>query len=219
MNNSNFGYDCRNNLDNCKFVPIFDEFKEITYIGRHWNFFDSRVSQFVTTDLIKQDVEKKYNGTLMKLDKEDKFYNIKLSTMNADRLTNLEAAETFKKTKQKRNKKKLKLIDYSERKNEALKNKKFKRLIDFDEDYSSSIKPLAVEQSTKFNLTTRYLNGKMLMFSKVSIKGFVYDLIDVFMFPNEEIQKIYAEFNIERCYLYQNLTDTDSTSIFFCFYL
>ena len=63
----------------------------------------------------------------------------------------------------------------------------------------------------------RYLNGKMLVFSKVSIKSFVYDLIDVFMFQNEEIEKIYAEFNIERCYLYQNLTDTDSTSIFFLF--
>ena len=30
MNNSNFAYDCRNNLDNFKFVPIFDELKEIT---------------------------------------------------------------------------------------------------------------------------------------------------------------------------------------------
>ena len=29
MNNSNFGYDCRNNLDNCKFVPIFHEIKEV----------------------------------------------------------------------------------------------------------------------------------------------------------------------------------------------
>ena len=57
----------------------------------------------------------------------------------------------------------------------------------------------------------------MLMFSKVSIKSFVYDLIDVFMFPNEEIKKIYAEFKVDRCYLYQNLTDTDSTSIFFVF--
>ena len=27
MNNSNFGYDCRNNLDNCKFVPIFDDYQ------------------------------------------------------------------------------------------------------------------------------------------------------------------------------------------------
>ena len=31
----------------------------------------------------------------------------------------------------------------------------------------------------------------MLMFSKISVKSFVYDLIDVFMFPNYETQKIY----------------------------
>ena len=55
------------------------------------------------------------------------------------------------------------------------------------------------------------------MFSKVSIKSFVYDLVDVFMFPNGEIKKIYAEFKVDRCYLCQNLTDIDSTSIFFVF--
>ena len=27
MNNSNFGNDCRNNIYNCKFVPIYDEMK------------------------------------------------------------------------------------------------------------------------------------------------------------------------------------------------
>ena len=59
MNNSNFGYDCRNNLDNCKFVPIFDEYKEITYINRYHNIFDSRVSEFVTADLLKADLEEK----------------------------------------------------------------------------------------------------------------------------------------------------------------
>ena len=59
MNNSNFGYDCRNNLDNCKFVPIFDEFKKVTCIGRYFHFFDTRISQFVTTNLIKQDIEEK----------------------------------------------------------------------------------------------------------------------------------------------------------------
>ena len=30
MNNANVRYDCRNNLDNCQFVPIFDELKEVT---------------------------------------------------------------------------------------------------------------------------------------------------------------------------------------------
>ena len=57
----------------------------------------------------------------------------------------------------------------------------------------------------------------MLMFSKVSIKSFVYDLIDVFMFPNQDLQKIYQKYKINKCYLYQNLTDTDSTSLFFIF--
>ena len=121
------------------------------------------------------------------------------------------------KKKKKEKKKKLNLVDFSERKSEALRNQKVKVLIDFDEEYLNSIRSLAVKQSDKADLTTRYLSGKMLMFSKVSIKSFVYDLIDVFMFPNEEIKKIYAEFKVDRCYLYQKLTNTDGTSIFFVF--
>ena len=74
MNNSNFGYDCRNNLDNCQFVPIFNELKEITYLKRYYNYFDSKVSSFVTADLIKQEVQEKYNDLKMKLSKDDKFY-------------------------------------------------------------------------------------------------------------------------------------------------
>ena len=56
MNNSNFGYDCRNNLDNCQFIPIFDELKEITYLKRYFNYFDLKVSSLVNADLIKQEV-------------------------------------------------------------------------------------------------------------------------------------------------------------------
>ena len=37
------------------------------------------------------------------------------------------------------------------------------------------------------------------------------------MFPNQEIKKIYEKYQINKCYLYQNLTDTDSTSVFFVF--
>ena len=57
------------------------------------------------------------------------------------------------------------------------------------------------------------------MFSKHSIKSFVYDLIDVFMFPNQEIKKIYEKYKINKWYMFQNLTETDSSSVFFCFYL
>ena len=55
------------------------------------------------------------------------------------------------------------------------------------------------------------------MFGKVSVKSLVYDSIDVFMFPNAKIQKIYNKHRINQGYLDQNLTDTDSTSMFFVF--
>ena len=132
MNNSNFGYDCRNNLDNCRFVPIFDEIKEVTYLSRYFNYFDQRISDFVTTDLIKQNIEERYNDKLIKLDKEDRFYKIKLNLLNTERLSDLEAAENFEKKREK-NKKRTNLVDFSVRKNEALKNQKFKSLIDFVE--------------------------------------------------------------------------------------
>ena len=44
-------------------------------------------------------------------------------------------------------------------------------------------------------------------------------MIDVFCFPedNPKVQAIYEKYKIEKCFLYQNLTDTDSTSLFFVF--
>ena len=147
MNNSNFGYDCRNNLDNCEFVPIFDELKEITYINRYFNFFDPRVSKFVTGDLIRQQIEETYNDKLIKLDKEDKFYAIKLNSLKAKRMSDLDTADNFdKKIKKIR---RLNLIDYTKRKDEALRDQKIKSLIDFDEEYCSSIRSLAVKKALK----------------------------------------------------------------------
>ena len=53
MNNSNFGYDCRNNLDNCKFNPIFDELNEISNVNRYHNIFDNNMTDFASTDIVK----------------------------------------------------------------------------------------------------------------------------------------------------------------------
>ena len=139
-----------------------------------------------------------------------------LQTIKTKRLSNLESAEKFEQ-KKKQNKKGLNLIDFQDRKNQALTNQKVKSLIDFDEEYSSGIRSGAIEKNSKVNLTMRFLNGKILMFSKLSIKSFVYDLIDVLMFPNQEIKKIYEKYKISKCYIFQNVTDTDSSSVFFVF--
>ena len=152
VNNSNFVYDCRNNLDNCKFVPIFDEYKELTYIHRYHNIFDHKVGQFVAGDLLRADIEEEFNDKLQKLDQEDRFYEIKLQTIKTERLQQLEATEKFEQ--QKKKSKRAKLVDFVDRKSEAFTNQKVKSLIDFDEEYSCSIRLIAIEKSSKINLTT-----------------------------------------------------------------
>ena len=98
-----------------------------------------------------------------------------------------------------------------------LKNKKIKRIIVFDKNECNSIKSIIVKGDTNIDVSLRFIKGKMLMFAKLSLKAFVYDMIDIFCFPNEEIQQIYDYYQIEKCFLYQNLTDTDSIFLFFSF--
>ena len=124
-----------------------------------------KVSKFVTSDLLKWQIEEEYNDKLMKLDKEDKFYEIKLQTLKTERLSSLEAAEKIDQ-KNKKYKKRATLVDYVDRKNEALTNQRVKSQIDFDEEYLCSIRSIVLEKSSKINLTTRFLNGQMLMLSK-----------------------------------------------------
>ena len=149
----------------------------------------------------------------MKFSKDYKFYEIKLSSIKIKRAESMEAAEKYKKRKTTTTKRTL--YDYVERHEKAYRHNKIKSLIDFDEEYSSTIKSLAVEKDTK--ITTRVLNGKMLMFSKTSIQRFVYELIDVFMLPTDKVKEIYCKNKIQKCFLYQSLIDTNITSLFFVF--
>ena len=61
------------------------------------------------------------------------------------------------------------------------------------------------------------MKGKMLMFSKISLKSFVYDIIDIFCFPDIEIREIYNRYQIIKAFIYLILTDTDSSSLQFTF--
>ena len=63
------------------------------------------------------------------------------------------------------------------------------------------------------------MKGKMLMFATTSLISFVYDMIEVFCFLENhlKVQAIYEKHKIKKCFLYQNLTDTGSTSLFFIF--
>ena len=90
-------------------------------------------------------------------------------------------------------------------------------MIDFEKNECNSIKSIIVKGDTSTEVSSHFIKGKMLMFAKLSLKSFVYDMIDVFCFPNEEIQKIYDYYQIKKWFLYQNLTDSDSTWLLFTF--
>ena len=59
----------------------------------------------------------------------------------------------------------------------------------------------------------------MLMFAKTFLQSFNYDIIDVFMFPEEDsgVAAVYEKHKVKSCQLYQNSTDTDITSLSFIF--
>ena len=81
--------------------------------------------------------------------------------------------------------------EVEERVAQVEKEAKTKSMIEFDTEYACSIKALEVKESNSIKPTTRFFSGKMLMFAKLSLKSFIYDLIETFVFPNEKAKEIY----------------------------
>ena len=90
-------------------------------------------------------------------------------------------------------------------------------IIEFNEHKSSSVKSISVTSETVVKCTTRFKSGKLLMFAKLSLKSFIYLLVELLHFPEENpiVTSIYKKYQIEEILCYQVLTDTDSTSIQF----
>ena len=59
---------------------------------------------------------------------------------------------------------------------------------------SSSIKSFAFKKRSEIKVTTRFMSGKLLMFAKLSLKSFIYEIADIFCFPNENIKEIYKKY-------------------------
>ena len=132
--------------------------------------------------------------------------------MNAEK----EALESFKKREKKQHKK-TGLASFVDRLDVANKNEKVKSIMDFSDQDTASIKALSVKTNDKVKITTRFMKGKVLMFSNLSLKSFVYDIIDIFCFPDEEVKEIYERNKIIKTFVYLILTDTDSCSLQFTF--
>lgn len=89
--------------------------------------------------------------------------------------------------------------------------------IKFNDHEATSVKTIAVKTQLKVKCMTRFMSGKLLMFAKLSLKSFIYSLVELLSFPdlNPLVAQIYEKYQIERIICYHVLTDTDSTSLQF----
>ena len=149
LNNANFGYDCRNNLDNCTFQPIRDEINELSFIKRyHSNLYDKDLEQFITARVLQEDINERFNNERQKIKETDTFFAAKVRSIENRRNAENEALESFKKREKKQHKK-TGLTSFVDRLEVTNKNEKVKSIMDFSDQDTASIKALSVKQMIK----------------------------------------------------------------------
>ena len=74
MNNTDIGDDCRNNVDNSYFLPIYNEIDELLYTGRYQNVCDESISDFVSSEIVEKKIEEEFPNRFGKLDQNNNYY-------------------------------------------------------------------------------------------------------------------------------------------------
>ena len=97
--------------------------------------------------------------------------------------------------------------------------RKTKVVVEFNDRESASIKHFAAKKRSQVKVTSCFMSVKLLMFAKLSLKSFIYEITEIFSFSKENIDEIYKKYMIEKVEMFHVLTDTDSTSLKFVFIL
>ena len=96
LNNSNFGYDCRKNIDNCNLELLYDGVEEVKYIKKYTNIFtDHKLKEFFTGDVLREQIEKEIDEKINEYEVNDKFYCANEAEMQQLREEELEAIDGF----------------------------------------------------------------------------------------------------------------------------
>ena len=95
MNNAIFGCDCRNNANNAKFEPIIDEVNGITYIEKYYNLFDSKISNFINSDVSEQEIEQNFQQQIADVKHDDPFRSAKINSIKERNREDLDALESL----------------------------------------------------------------------------------------------------------------------------
>ena len=189
LNNSNFGNDCRNNIGNSMLELMSDGHEEISYLKKFTNSMqNSRFREFFSLNLLRENYQHEHKTRKEKLDKNDPFYLAIVESLNQKREEDLEAVELFAKKKKRReiSQRQNTVVDSIETKIDNCTDlRKNKMVIEFNDYKSASVKSIAVKANSSVKCTTRFMSGKLLMFAKLSLKSFIYYLVKLLSFPEE----------------------------------
>ena len=96
LNNSNLGYDCRKNNDNCNLELLYNGVEEVKYIKKYTNIFtDHKLKEIFTGDVLREQIEKEIDEKINEYEVNDKFYCANEAEMQQLREEELEAIDGF----------------------------------------------------------------------------------------------------------------------------
>ena len=101
MNNANFGFDCRNNANNLKFEPLIDEINELTYIKKYYNLFDSKVNNFVNSEILEKNINQEFEQEIALIKNDNPFKNARIAELENKRQTDIDSLDCLKKKEKK----------------------------------------------------------------------------------------------------------------------
>ena len=164
--------------------------------------------------MIEQEVNKNCDKKFVQISEDNLFRKEKITALDNQKIEYLDAIEFF-----------FLFVcfcfcELDVKMSNADRDSKAKNIIEFDKQNRKSIKSVTMRKNFLVKVTIRFTNCKMLMFSKVSLKSFVYSTIDVSCFPNEKINEVYDKYRIIKCLLHINLTVINNCSftyVFVCF--
>ena len=97
LKNSNFGIDCRNDINNCYLESIYDDIDEVSFISKYTNILSNQNYRGFFTRFDKERDRRKFPNKLFSLDKNEPAYEARLVYLERKKAEYLDAVKSFEK--------------------------------------------------------------------------------------------------------------------------
>ena len=125
----------------------------MSYIKDSYNPFDTKLSVFIISDLLQQEIQRTFQQCFAKVKHKDPFRNARITPVENHNKGECDALEALKK-KERKSKQKKHTRDVKIKLEDAFKNKKIKTMIDLDRKECNNMKSIILKRNTNINVTS-----------------------------------------------------------------